>query len=148
MIKYLSICHLMLNSVHGYFTSLLKHFTWLENKITDINEKKLKPFTPPFNIIIFYLFWRCPATYRKQFSEENSRDQLNNWKKCIPDFTNIGHILCQIYFKHMLKDDLQLGDLLLCWQQDDPIQTSSSFSSGSYDLQSSSSCAIYHVRYL
>ena len=40
----------------------------------------MKPSTPPFKTVIFDLFWPCPATFGKQFSEENSWNQLNNWK--------------------------------------------------------------------
>jgi hypothetical protein len=29
----------------------------------------------------FYLLWLCPATFGKQFSGKNSRNQLNKWNK-------------------------------------------------------------------
>ena len=45
-----------------------------------INEKLLKSSTPPFKMVIFYLFLPCPATFRIQFSE-NSWNQLNNREK-------------------------------------------------------------------
>ena len=45
-----------------------------------INEKLLKSSTPPFKMVIFYLFLPCPATFRIQFSE-NNWNQLNNREK-------------------------------------------------------------------
>jgi hypothetical protein len=35
------------------------------------------------------LFWPCPATFGKKLSEENSWNQLNNWKKIITPFNKI-----------------------------------------------------------
>jgi hypothetical protein len=65
------------NPIHQ-MTCYLQEWYWLENqwKIADA-------ITPPFKMVIFCLFWQCPTTFGKQFSEENSWNQLDNWKKII-----------------------------------------------------------------
>ena len=39
---------------------------------------------PLFKMVIFDLFCPCPAIFGDLFSEENSRNYLNNWKKILP----------------------------------------------------------------
>jgi hypothetical protein len=41
----------------------------------------LTTVTPLFKWSIFDLFWLCPATFVNFSPEENSWNQLNNWKK-------------------------------------------------------------------
>jgi len=71
-------------------------------------EKKLKPSTPPFKMVIFDLFWPCPATFGKQFSAENSWNQLINWrKKIIPEHhRTVAHFPISILNKQLVKQHL------------------------------------------
>lgn len=57
-------------------TVIKQGWSWWEN-----NEKQLTSSTSHFKIVHFYLFWRCPATFVKQFSVDNSWNQLNSWIK-------------------------------------------------------------------
>jgi hypothetical protein len=63
---------------------------------------------PPFKMVIFYLFWPCPAAFGKQFSEENSWNQLIKWKKYHPwkhDRT-VAHFPISILNKQLIKQHL------------------------------------------
>ena len=60
-------------------------WSWLENKITESNEKIAETIYTPFHNGHVYLFWPCAATCGKQFSEENSCNQITNCTKIIPE---------------------------------------------------------------
>ena len=54
----------------------------------------------------FDLFWSCPATFGKT---ENSRNQLNNWKKIFPDQVQAqGHKfstkICSVVYRYVSAD--------------------------------------------
>jgi hypothetical protein len=60
-------------------------WSWLENKITESNDNIAETIYIPFHNGHFYLFWPCAATCGKQFSEENSCNQISNWTTIIPE---------------------------------------------------------------
>ena len=66
-----------------HWFAIRDEWSWLENKITEINIIKKYSWNHlyPLSKWLFDLFWPCPAPFGKQFSEENSWNQLNNWKK-------------------------------------------------------------------
>jgi hypothetical protein len=59
---------------------VMKGWSWLENKITVHQWKIAKTNYTPFQMILFYLFWLCPATFGNFPPDENSWNQLNSWK--------------------------------------------------------------------
>ena len=47
--------------------SIYQEWSWLENTITEINEKYLKP---PFKMVIFDMFRQCRATFGNNFQRK------------------------------------------------------------------------------
>jgi hypothetical protein len=71
---------------------------------------------PAFNMVIFYLFRSCPATSGQQFSEENSLNQLNNWRTkmhpCTYNMYNVWHFISSTTLYEFVSDLRQVVGFL------------------------------------
>ena len=85
---------------------------WLENKITEHQWKLAETIYIPFQKISFWPILIMSGNFQKTNTEENSRYQLNKWKKITPAIYNIYtmqfkkwrlHLQCSRRYRHIVQ---------------------------------------------